>query len=300
MKKHIIIIVSLAMTLSLFVSCKQNSTDEVQQRFLIKGSESEKFLTQYIVGSYNVKNKLRAFDVEGGGSESGIEALKKHECDIANSSRVLSNDELLQYGDSVKQAIIAVDAIAVITHPTIGIGSLTVQEIAAIYSGKIRNWKEVGGPDLDIMPIGRKEGSGTRVYWQDRLAIDNFSDYVQEFGKYEDIVAQVEKNKNAIGYVSLKAITNYEGIPYKNVWIMPISLDETSLDKTYLPYDKEAIFYGDYPLIRPLFQYYIGGKNNEVEKFIQFEISSEGQELVKKLGFYPINDFHKQINKLRM
>lgn len=298
MKKHINIFVILA--ISLFVSCKQTTTDEVQQRFLIKGSESEKFLTQYVVGSYNVKNKLRAFDVEGGGSESGIEALKKHECDIANSSRVLSTDELLQYGDSVKQAIIAVDAIAVITHPTIGIGSLTVQEIAAIYSGKIRNWKEVGGPDLDIMPIGRKEGSGTRVYWQDRLAIENFSDYVQEFSKYEDIVAQVEKHKNAIGYVSLKAVTNYEGIPYKKVWIMPLSLDETSLDKTYLPYDKEAISYGDYPLIRPLFQYYIGGKNNEVEKFIQFEISSEGQELVKKLGFYPINDFHKQINKLRM
>ncbi len=279
-------------------ACKESNTPDLKKDLVIKGSESEKLMVQYLANHYNTSAKDINIEVKGGGSEYGISEFKEGACNIANSSRVFQEEDYAQVkSNSVKQAIIGVDAIAIITHPTLGIGSLNLYEISQIYLGRIKNWKELGGPDLDIMPIGRKEGSGTRQYMQHRLNVENFSDYVQEFSKYEEIVAQVSKNKNAIGYVSLKHAMSNDGLPSGTVWVMPLSL-EGAQPKS--PFDKDAIAYGEYALIRPLFQYYLGGKNPEVEKFINFELSSEGQELIQKVGFYPINDFHKQINKLKM
>ena len=285
------------MTLFYFSSCKEKPAD-VKKEIVITGSESEKSLVQYLANHFVELNKSINIKVSGGGSEDGVLKLKKEECDIANSSRVFDNADYAAFQTgSVKQAIIAVDAIAIITHPSLGINGLNVQQVSDIYAGRIKNWKEVGGPDLDIMPVGRKEGSGTRQYMQHRLNIEEFTPIQQEFKRYEEIMAQVAKNKNAIGYVSLQYAMDGDGRLEANVSIVPVSIEGA---EPQMPYNKEAISYGDYPLIRPLFQYYIAGKNEYVEKFIQFELSPEGQKLLQKIGFYPINDFHKQINKVKM
>ncbi|HEY1039225.1 MAG TPA: phosphate ABC transporter substrate-binding protein [Bacteroidia bacterium] len=280
-----------------FSSCKEKPAS-VQRDIVITGSESEKSLVQYLANHFVQANKQLNIKVRGGGSESGINALKKGECDIANSSRVFESSDYEAFKtDSVKQAIVAVDAIAIITHPSLGVNGLNVRMVSEIYSGKIKNWQEVGGPDLDIMPVGRKEGSGTRQYMKHRLNLDDFTPIQQEFKRYEEIVAHVAKNKNAIGYVSLKYALDSERRPLAEVSIVPVSIEGV---EPQLPNDNEAIVYGDYPFIRPLFQYYLPGQNESIEKFIRFELSVEGQQLLQKIGYYPINDYHKQINKLKM
>lgn len=287
----------LLIALFYFSSCKEKPTT-LKTEINIVGSESEKLLVQYLANHFTQLNKDINISVKGGGSEYGIMQLKADACDIANSSRVFNEKDYFDFKkDSVKQVIVAVDAIAIITNPSLGIDRLNLQQLSDIYSGKIRNWKELNGPDVDIMPVGRKEGSGTLLYMKHRLNIEDFSPKQQEFSRYEEIVEQVAKSKNAIGYVSLEHVLDINGTPDGSVSIMPISMDGIIAQ---LPYDKESISYGEYPLIRPLFQYYQPGKNKEIERFIQFELSVEGQKLLQKIGYYPINDFHKQINKIKM
>ncbi|MDP2386624.1 MAG: substrate-binding domain-containing protein [Bacteroidota bacterium] len=284
-------------TLFYFTSCKEKPVD-LKKEITITGSESEKLVVQYLANQFAQLNKGVNIIVKGGGSEYGIIKLKDGDCDIANSSRVFDDADYAEFKkNNVKQAIIAVDAIAIVTHPSLGMDKLSLEQLSGIYAGRIKNWKEIGGPDLDILPIGRKTGSGTRLYMQHRLNIEEFSPMLPEFKRYEEIIAQVAKNKNAIGYVSLEHALSIDGRPNASTYIMPVSIDGV---EAKFPYDKEAISYGDYPLIRPLFQYYHPGQNEYIEKFIQFELSDEGQRLLQKIGYYPINDFHKQINKVKM
>lgn len=280
---------------------KDNSTTKttklIKSDIGIVGSESEKLLVQTFANRYAMTSKLN-ISVIGGGSENGILALQKGECNIANSSRVLTDADYKQFkNDSVKQAIIAVDAIAIITHPTLGINELSLEQLSDIYSGKIKNWKELDGPDLAIIPVGRNPGSGTRTYIQHRFNLIEFASTIHEYKTYEEIINEVSNQKGAIGYISFQFIQDENLKELNNIRIMPVYFDA---NPPYVPLESDAITYGDYALIRPLFQYYIPDKENKVIKFIEFELSERGQQIARDLGFYPINDYHKQINRAKM
>jgi phosphate transport system substrate-binding protein len=290
--------IGVVLVVLIFSACSNTKEKQVTKELLIEGSESEKLLVQHLANHYNETNETTNIVVKGGGFEHGIEELKQGVSDIANSARIFTESDYKAFkSDSVKQAIVAVDAIAIIINPTLALPSLSIQQLSDIYSGKIKNWKEVGGPDLFITPVGRKEGSASRFYMEKRLNIEEYTYTQREFDKYEEIKDFVTKTKNAIGYVSLTYALDGNGTPYGDIWVLPMNIDGAA---PHLPYDAEAVSYGTYPFTRPLFQYYVDGKNSEVQKFIQFELSDKGQELIKKFGFYPINDFHKQINKLKM
>ncbi|HTF05124.1 MAG TPA: phosphate ABC transporter substrate-binding protein [Bacteroidia bacterium] len=296
MKKIVPVVV---LGLALMSGCSRD-TETIKRdlnQITICGSESEKPLAVLLTDEYHKQKPEITFDVKGGGSDAGIKALLDRKTDVALSSRLISDVEMGNAATldvNVHQVIVAVEAVAIITHPSVGVEFITVADLAAVYDGRIRNWKELGGPDMEIYPVGRKHGSGTRSYMLHRLSIEEFCPQTIEFETYEDILSTVKTNRGAIAYISSRFISYAEGRLDPAIWVMNVSLNGMPFIS---PVDREAIEYGDYALMRPLFQYYSDDASKQLMDFIDFQLSDVGQKLVVKFGYHPINDYHREINK---
>ena len=137
------------------------------------------------------------------GSGSGITAVSEGRCDIGLSSRALTDDEKNQ---GLKETIIAYDGIAVVVNPENKVEDLTVEQVADIYTGKIKNWSEVGADKGEIVLIGREAGSGTRDGFESITGTEEKCKYKQELTSTGDVITTVANNPNAIGYASLASV----------------------------------------------------------------------------------------------
>jgi phosphate transport system substrate-binding protein len=281
--------------LCVLVSCSTEKETPQQKVITITGSESEKPLAVLLSAEYQKQHPDIQFNILGGGTDAGISALLKGETALANASRLANEGEhnaCTALGLQLNQLIIAQDVIAVITHPSVGVEYISMQDLAGIYNGTIRNWSALGGADMAIYPVGRKHGSGTRSYMQHRLALESFCKQTLEFETYEDIVSAVRTTPGSIGYVSRRFIQYDNGSIHPDVWVMNISLNGMPYAS---PLDKEAIAYGDYPLLRPLFQYFTT-VTPEQKAFLEYETSDEGQAAIEKSGYIPLSADQKNIN----
>lgn len=137
------------------------------------------------------------------GSGSGIRAVLEGRCDIGLSSRSLKPEEK---AGGLTETILAYDGIAVIVHPSNPVSDLTKETIAGIYTGEIKNWKEVGGQDGEIVLIGREPGSGTRDGFESITGTAEACKYRQELTSTGDVITTVSTNPNAIGYASCASV----------------------------------------------------------------------------------------------
>ena len=138
----------------------------------IKGSDTVLPLSQKEAENYLQKHPDANVTVTGGGSGVGISALLEGTTDIAQSSRRIKFDErnkLKTAGKTVKEVIIAYDALAVVVHPSNPVKKLTREQLEGIFTGKIKNWKEVGGPDMKIVPYSRETSSGTYEFFKESV-----------------------------------------------------------------------------------------------------------------------------------
>jgi len=234
----------------------------------VAGSTSVEPFAELLAEEYMLSHPGFHIYVQGGGSTAGIEAAISGAANIGMSSRSLTDSEKKLYA-----VTIARDAIAVIVHPSSLIEDLPLDKIREIFSGKIANWRELGGPDHPIDIVTREEGSGTR---------ESFQKFVM--GK-EDIslgalvqdsngaVRQViSSNPNAIGYISL-------GLVNDQVKALRISGIQPSLTNVYN---------GKYTLVRP-FLFVFNGEPAEGEKsFLDYVLSPSAQKLLLKEGLVPI------------
>ena len=137
------------------------------------------------------------------GSSSGIQAVQEGRCDIGLSSRALKDAEK---ASGLTETILAYDGIAVIVNPENTVEDLTLEQIAAIYTGEVTNWSEVGGADAEIVLIGREAGSGTRGGFEEIVDVEDACKYRQELSSTGDVIATVAQNPGAIGYASLASV----------------------------------------------------------------------------------------------
>lgn len=289
-------VIAVAALLLLMGCAQEESKVREVQSIRITGSESEKPLVVQLSAEYYKTHPEAPFEIKGGGTDDGFAALFSGKADIASASRIISYEELSAAqaaGIDVHQVIIAQDVISIITHPSVGVQHILMEDLAKIYSGVITNWKELGGPDQPIKPIGRKPGSGTRSYMLHRLALENFHPSTMEFGTYEEIVSAVIATPGSVAYVSHRFIRLGSGAVNPAVWVMNVSLNGMPYAS---PLDAEDIAYGDYPLMRPLFQYY-GAITAEQKAFIAFELSDEGQTVVERSGYITLSDNQREINR---
>ena len=139
----------------------------------------------------------------GTGSGAGIEAAQTGTSDIGLSSRELKEEETAA---GAVANVVAKDGVAVIVNPANGVEDLTVEQIADIFSGKITNWSELGGEDMEIAVYGREAGSGTRGAFEEIVGVVDACQLTNEYSSTGDLVGNVAGNENAIGYASLSAV----------------------------------------------------------------------------------------------
>lgn len=205
------------------------------------------------------------------GSSSGIEAVKNGTCDIGLSSRALKTSETGLVGTTL-----ALDGIAIIVHKDLGVDNLTVQQIADIFTGKVTNWKDLGGEDLEISCIGREYGSGTRDGFESVTDTKDACVLDQELTSTGAVISAVAGNKNAIGYASLSAVEGQDGIRAVKVDGVECS-EATVLD-------------GTYQIQRPFVAVTREGEElSAVAKaFFDFITSAEAADLIRQAGAVPV------------
>ncbi len=267
--RKIFLCLVLTLCLTSFVSAQEKS-------IILHVSTTVFPVAQRCAEEFMKENPEVSISVRGGGSGVGISALIDKVCDIANSSRPMKKEELktaISKGVDPKANVIANDAISVIVNPSNPIGNLTTSQIKNIYTGKISNWKELGGKDQKIVVVSRDTASGT---------FECFNEIVLEKEKVKpDALMQasnqavadiIKRTESAIGYV---------GLGYLNSEIKAVKVNG-------IYPSKETVLNGTYPISRVLFMYTNGTPKGLVKSFIDFVKSKKGQKLVESEGFVPL------------
>lgn len=248
----------------------------------IKGSDTCLPLTQTEAENFMNKNKGAKITVTGGGSGVGISALMEGTTDIAMSSRKMKFDEKIRLQEAkknTKEVVVAYDALAVVVHPSNKVTNLTREQLEDIFTGKIKNWKEVGGEDLKIVAYSRETSSGTYEFFKESILKNkNYMNGILSMPATGAIIQSVSQTKGAIGYV---------GLAYLNKEVKPIHVSYDA-GKTFVEPSFANAKNKTYPVVRPLFYYYEVKGESKVKPFIDYILSPEGQVIVKEVGYIPV------------
>ncbi|HEX2120865.1 MAG TPA: PstS family phosphate ABC transporter substrate-binding protein, partial [Thermoanaerobaculia bacterium] len=179
----------------------------------VKGSDTMVILTQRLAEEYMKANQGTVVQVTGGGSGTGIAALINGTTDLAMASRPMKDDEKAKAkqtrGAEIAEQPIALDALAVFVHSRNPVQQLTIPQIRDIFQGKTKNWKEIGGPDAQIILYGRESSSGTYDYFREHvLEKGDFAPAVQTLQGTAAIINAVGQDPNGIGYGGIAYATN--------------------------------------------------------------------------------------------
>jgi phosphate transport system substrate-binding protein len=234
----------------------------------VAGSTSVEPFAELLAEEYMSRHQGSHIYVQGGGSTAGIEAVRSHAANIGMSSRSLMGTEKSLYA-----VTIAKDAIAIIAHSKNPVEGLSLVKVRDVFSGKIRNWKELGGHDHPIILVTREEGSGTREAFQKLVMGEeeiSLEALVQDSnGAIRQVVAG---DPSAVGYISL-------GLINEKVKALRISGVEPSV---------KSIESRRYHLVRPFLFVFNGEPTGEAKSFLDFVMSPEAQRLLSKEGLVSI------------
>ena len=249
----------------------------------IKGSDTMLPLSQKMAEEFMKGNKSASVTVTGGGSGVGITALLEGTTELAQLSRKIKFDErnkLKEQGKTVKEVITAYDALAVVVHPSNKVKNLTREQLEEIFTGKIKNWKEVGGDDIKIIPYARETSSGTYEFFKESvLKNKNYMSGIMSMPATGAVVQSISQTRGAISYVGLAYLN-------KDVKAIRVSYDsgKTFVEPTITNAKNET-----YPIVRPLYYYYNATEESKIKSFIDFMLSKQGQKIVSEIGFITLN-----------
>jgi phosphate transport system substrate-binding protein len=232
-----------------------------------------KAFAEYYMGKHTDVN----ITVSESGSGNGAKSLINAACDLATMSRPMKNSEMKAAQDAgilPIEHIVAMDGIAVVVHPSNPLANLTVDQIRDIYTGKIRNWKELGGPDQPIVVISRDTNSGTYESFETMvLKGAKIAGNVEYVGSNGAIRQRVLNTPAAIGYVGLAFIEGVKALTVNGIEVTP----ETVTSKKY-------------PISRPLYMYTNGRpkQGTALYDFISLAETPEGKRIIESTGFVPV------------
>lgn len=279
------------MKTSLILACLAMSVSWVlaKETISIKGSDTLVILGQRWAEVYMKKNPGVQVQVTGGGTGTGIAALINGTTDICEASRPMKDKEKadlkLKRKSAANEIPIALDGISLFVHAKNPIKSLTLAQIRDIYTGEITNWNQLGGPNAKIVLYGRENNSGTYAYFKEHvLQDDDFVPQTQTLPGTAAIINAVARDPKGIGY---------GGIAYaKGVRAVSVSKDAKS--PAYAP-NEANVESGVYPISRYLFWYTAGTPKPSIQKLVNWVQTSEGQAIVKNVGYYPLpKKLHKK------
>jgi len=268
-KKLMVYSMVLLLVLSLVLVGCTPKKEQNMTTITVAGSTSVQPIAEQLAKKFSEKNPNVKIEVQGGGSSVGIKAAMEGTADIGTSSRELKPEE-----KTVKEFMIAKDGIVVIVNPANKVDNLTLEQVKKIFTGEIKNWKEVGGEDLKITVINREEGSGTRGAFEE-LVLGKGNTFTSDAilqGSTGAVKSTVAGDKSAIGYISLGSVDS----SVKKVKVDGVEATE------------ETIINGTYKISRPFLFLTKNDPTGAVKDFIDFVLSPEGQDIISKEGFVKV------------
>ncbi len=246
-------------------------------QLVIKGSTTVLPIAQKVSEAYMKIHPDVKISISGGGSGNGIKALIDNLTDVADSSRFIKDKEVklaVEKGTYPVPFAVAYDCIVPVVHPSNSVTDLTLDQLKAIYQGRITNWEKLGGPDLKITVISRDTSSGTYEVWEKKVMKKQRVFPGALLQASNGAIAQtVAKNKNAVGYI---------GVGYLNKSVKPLTVSGvTGSEKTTLD--------GSFPISRPLYMFTNGWPQGDTLSFINYVLHPEkGQKKIKETGYVPL------------
>ena len=251
------------------------------KKITVKGSDTMVILAQKWAEVYMKAHQETVVQVTGGGSGTGISALINGATDICNSSRPMKQSEMdklkERYASMGIEIPCAKDGITIFLNASNPVGELTLKQLSNIFSGKTRNWKEVGGPDQDIKLYGRENSSGTYVFFKDNVVKTDYAASCQTLPGTAAVVNAVAKDKYGIGYGGAAYATGVKHCMVKK--------DDKS--QAFVA-NAETVKSGQYPITRYLYMYLRNRPTGETKAYIDWILSPEGQKLVTEIGYFPV------------
>jgi phosphate transport system substrate-binding protein len=243
-------------------------------KIVVDGSTTVGPIAKAFAEHYMGKHPAVNITVSESGSGNGAKSLINAACDVATMSRPMKNPEIQAAKDAgilPIEHIVAMDGIAVIVHSSNPVANLTIEQIRGIYTGKIKNWKELGGPNQPIVVIGRDTNSGTYETFETMvLKGEKIAGNVESVGSNGAIRQRVMSTPAAVGYVGLAFIEGVKALTVNGIEVKP----ETVVSKQY-------------PIARPLYMYTNGrpGESTPLNDFVNLSNTPEGKKIIDDTGF---------------
>ncbi len=258
-----VLLLLMALPLS-FGACSPNGMQSKKHTVTVAGSTSVMPFTEKLAEHFMVDHPDFVIDVQGGGSTAGIQACFNNTVNIGMSSRQLKDDE-----KQLNQIIICYDGISFVVNPKNPITAMSLKDVRDIFSGKIKNWSELGWIDRRIDAVTREEGSGTRGSFEELVMkgeeIDDGIMVQDSNGSVKEVVAT---DPYAIGYISLGLV---------DAKVKAVTIDGVGPSI-------ETIKLGEYKIVRPFLYVTHGELDDSGQKFVNFVLSEAGQNVLKKEG----------------
>jgi len=261
-----------------FASCGGSNSGQIS----IKGSDTVLPFSQKIAEEFMKEHEGAVVTVTGGGSGVGISALMENTTDLAQSSRRIKFDERERLANNdriAKEVIAGYDALAVIVHPDNKISQLTREQLEGIFTGAITNWSELGGDDIRIIPYARETSSGTYEFFRESaLRNRNYMNGIMSMPASGSLIQSVSQTRGAISYVGLAHVK-------PSVKVLAVSYNE---GENFAMPNLENVRNESYPIVRPLYFYYVESNEEKVKPLVDYMFSDAGQQILIEIGFIPL------------
>lgn len=249
----------------------------------VKGSDTMVILAQKWAEVYMSTHPDVKIQVTGGGTGTGFAALQNQQTDLCNASRKIRPKEnetcIRAFGRRPTEYRVALDGLSVYVHADNPIEELSLEQLEAIFTGKIRNWKELGGPDAQIILYSRENNSGTYEFFKEHvLKGKDFAAHAQTMPGTAAVLQAVSRARHGIGY---------GGAAY-GVGAKHLRIRKTANDPAIEP-TEENVVNGSYPISRYLYIYVNPALDKgPVADYLKWIRSDAGQAVVKEVGYYPL------------
>ncbi|MCM8775434.1 MAG: PstS family phosphate ABC transporter substrate-binding protein [Candidatus Omnitrophica bacterium] len=262
-----------------------------EKNITVKGSDTIVILGQRLAEEYMKLHPETAIQVTGGGSGVGIAALINGTTDIANASRPIKSSEIAkakQAGYYPEEFKVALDSLAVVVNSVNPIQALSLKQLLGIYTGRINNWKEVGGSDQPILRYCRESNSGTYAFFKEHvLKNQDYAPDCQSMPGTSAVANALSKDEAGIGYGGAAYFINQPQLK-----IVPIKKDDKSEPvnpvKPDGTLDYEAAWNFLYPITRYLYMYTGFKPRGEIKNYLDWILSPDGQKIVEEVGYVPL------------
>ena len=254
-------------------SSEPSQNVELSGTVVTLGSTSMEKVMNTLAEQFGIDHKGVTVSVEGGGSGAGVEAASNGTADIGLASRALKDTEK---ANGLAETVLALDGIAIIVNAENPVADLTVEQIAKIFTGEIKNWSELGGADLEIACIGREAGSGTRDGFESITGTTDACVLNQELTSTGAVIEAVRGNAQAIGYASLSSAEGQDGI--KLITVGGVACTE------------ETVKDGTYEIQRPFVLVTKEGAelSDVAQAFFDWATSADAADLIRGAGAVPV------------